>query len=193
MAASPDPAKCLEFERLFRPLLDSLHRTAARLTRDAVRAEDLVQETALKAFRSFEQYEAGSNFKAWVFRILTNEYINLYRQRARRPAVVDFAEVEPVYEEATEDPQFFTREESDVLREQLTDEVTQALDRLPAEFREALLLSVFEGFSYRELSTTLGVPMGTVMSRLYRARQALQKDLRHTAEEAGILRRTATT
>lgn len=191
MADSPNASPVKEFDALFRPLVDPLYRTAQRMTRDPVRAEDLVQETALRAFRNFNQYEPGTNFKAWVFRILTNEYINLYRQKARRPGMVDFADVEPVYEEIATEPQYFSLGELDVLRERLTDEVSQALDRLAPEFREVLLLSVFEEFSYKEISSILKIPMGTVMSRLYRARQALQKDLRGLAEEAGILKRTA--
>lgn len=189
MTATPKALTAEEFDGQFRPLIEPLYRTAYRMTRDPVRAEDLVQETALRAFRSYAQYEQGSNFKAWVFRILTNEYINLYRQRARRPGVVDFADVEPVYEEAAEERQYFTRDEVDTLRERLSDEVSQALDRLPAEFREVLVLAVFEGFAYKEISGILKIPMGTVMSRLYRARQALQKDLRAVAEAAGILKR----
>lgn len=171
-----------EFSDRVKPHLDSLYRTALRMTGEGASAEDLVQETFLKAFRGFGQFEPGSNFKAWLFTILTNSYINDYRRRSRAPTVTDFSEVEP--EGETETPTF-SAEDVERLADRLGDPAKRALDRLPPEHRLVFLLSTFEDMSYKEISAILAVPIGTVMSRLFRARSVLRHELADFARQEG--------
>jgi RNA polymerase sigma-70 factor (ECF subfamily) len=168
--------------------LDALYRTALRLSRNPQDAEDLVQETYLNAFRSLDRFEEGTNLRAWLFRILNNAFISQYRRRKRRPSssIEDVTEyylydhlVEGGAAPRTENP------EQEVL-ERIGDEaVLRALDDLPVEFRQVELLADVEGFSYREIADILNIPIGTVMSRLYRARRRLQKMLWQEAQEMG--------
>jgi RNA polymerase sigma-70 factor (ECF subfamily) len=174
------------FEALAYPLLDSAYRTALRLTGQPASAEDLVQEAFLRAFRAFNQFERGTNFKAWLFRILTNVFLNDYRRKAREPQTTDFAEVEPA-DPATPGGEFKV-EEVEAIRAHLGDEAVKAIDRLPPDFRLPFLLSTFEGFSYKEIASMLEIPMGTVMSRLFRARRLLKLDLKEYAKASGHLR-----
>jgi RNA polymerase sigma-70 factor (ECF subfamily) len=174
------------FEALAYPLLDSAYRTALRLTGQPASAEDLVQEAFLRAFRAFNQFERGTNFKAWLFRILTNVFLNDYRRKAREPQATDFAEVEPA-DPATPVGEFKV-EEVEAIRAHLGDEAVKAIDRLPPDFRLPFLLSTFEGFSYKEIAAILDIPMGTVMSRLFRARRLLKSDLKEYARASGYLR-----
>jgi RNA polymerase sigma-70 factor (ECF subfamily) len=171
-----------EFAERVKPHLDSLYRTALRMTGENSAAEDLVQETFLKAYRGYGSFEPGSNFKAWLFTILTNAYINDYRRRARTPVVTDFAEIEP--EGETESPHF-SAEDVERLADRLGDAAKRALDRLPAEHRLVFLLSTFEDLSYKEISSALAVPIGTVMSRLFRARALLRRELADFARQEG--------
>jgi RNA polymerase sigma-70 factor (ECF subfamily) len=149
-------------------------------------AEDLVQEAFLRAFRAFNQFERGTNFKAWLFRILTNVFLNDYRRKGREPQSTDFAEVEPA-DPATEGGEFKT-EDVEAIRAHLGDEAVKAIDRLPSDFRIPFLLSTFEGFSYKEIASILDIPMGTVMSRLFRARRLLKSDLKEYAKASGYLK-----
>lgn len=168
--------------------LDALYRTALRLSRNAQDAEDLVQETYLNAFRSLDRFEEGTNLRAWLFRILNNAFISQYRRRKRRPSssLEDVTEyylydhlVEGGAAPRTENP------EQEVL-DRIGDEgVLRALEELPVEFRQVELLADVEGFSYREIADILNIPIGTVMSRLYRARRRLQKVLWQEAQELG--------
>lgn len=174
------------FEELAYPHLDSAYRTALRMTGQPASAEDLVQEAYLRAFRAFSQFERGTNFKAWLFRILTNVFLNDYRRKSREPQATDFAEVEPA-DPATETGQF-KAEEVEAIRAHLGDETVRALDRLPADFRLPFLLSTFEGFSYKEIASILDIPIGTVMSRLFRARRLLKIDLMEYAKASGYLK-----
>ena len=174
------------FEELAYPLLDSAYRTALRLTGQPASAEDLVQEAFLRAFRGFGQFERGTNFKAWIFRILTNVFLNDYRRKSREPQAADFSEVQPA-DPATESGQF-RAEEVEAIRAHLGDEAVRALDRLPPDFRLPFLLSTFEGFSYKEIASILEVPIGTVMSRLFRARNLLKNDLKEYAKASGYLK-----
>ena len=174
------------FEGLAYPLLDSAYRTALRLTGQAASAEDLVQEAFLRAFRAFNQFERGTNFKAWLFRILTNVFLNDYRRKGREPQTTDFADVEPA-DTATPSGEF-KAEEVEAIRSHLGDEAVKAIDRLPADFRLPFLLSTFEGFSYKEIASILDIPMGTVMSRLFRARRLLKLDLKEYAKASGYLK-----
>jgi RNA polymerase sigma-70 factor (ECF subfamily) len=172
-----------EFAERVKPHLDSLYRTALRMTGEAAGAEDLVQETFLKGFRGFSQFEPGSNFKAWMFTILTHAYINDYRKRSRAPLVTDFAEIEP--EGDVETPRF-SAEDVEKLADRLGDQAKRALDRLPPEHRLVFILSTFEDLSYKEISAALGVPIGTVMSRLFRARSVLRRELADFARQEGF-------
>jgi RNA polymerase sigma-70 factor (ECF subfamily) len=158
-----------------------------RLTGNAADADDLVQETMLKAYRAWDQYEKGTNAKGWLLTILRNSFINEYRRRTRHPETVDVDTIEPfaVFGEVQDDdPQgaFFDQI--------VDDEVLKAIDDLPVAFRETLVLSDVEGMSYQEIGKILGVPVGTVKSRLFRARQALQGKLYQYAVSMGYIKGT---
>jgi RNA polymerase sigma-70 factor, ECF subfamily len=173
------------------PLLDSLYAGALRMTRNPADAEDLVQETMLRAYRSFDRFEPGTNLKAWLFRIMTNAYINTYRKKQREPQKVSQDEVEEfdLYQELkNHDPQFSSTPESIVLDQLVDTDIIEAIEDLPDQFRLAVILSDVEGFSYAEMAEIMDVPMGTVMSRLHRGRKALQKRLWELARDRGIVR-----
>ena len=174
-----------EFEAEVRPHGDALYRTALRMTGEAASAEDLVQETFMKAYRNFHRYERGSNFRAWIFRILTNTCINQYRHRAGGPRVTDFGEVEPAGEEEST---FLSAGDVEAMKERLGDESRKALDRMLPEFRLVFLMSTFEDMSYKEIAAVLELPIGTVMSRLFRARKMLREELAAFARQEGILK-----
>ena len=187
-----------EDERRFQddalPLLDSLYGAALRMTRNPADAEDLVQETMLRAYRSFESFEPGTNLKAWLFRILTNAYINVYRKKQREPQKVSADELEDfdLYQELkNHDPQFQETPETIVLDSLVDSDILQAIEELPEQFRLAVMLSDMEGFSYAEMAEIMDVPMGTVMSRLHRGRKALQKRLWEVARDKGIVKGSA--
>ena len=173
------------------PLLDSLYGAALRMTRNPADAEDLVQETMLRAYRSFDSFEPGTNLKAWLFRILTNAYINVYRKKQREPQKVSADELQDfdLYQELKDhDPEFQKTPETIVLDSLVDSDILQAIDELPEQFRLAVMLSDVEGFSYAEMAEIMDVPMGTVMSRLHRGRKALQKRLWELARERGIVK-----
>jgi len=181
----------VRFQKEALPVLDSLYAGALRMTRNPPDAEDLVQETMLRAFRSFDRFEPGTNIKAWLFRIMTNAYINIYRKRQREPQKVSQEEVEEfdLYQELKDhDPQYQATPETIVLDSLVDSDIIQAIDDLPEQFRMAVVLSDIEGFSYAEMAEIMGVPMGTVMSRLHRGRKALQKRLWELARERGIVK-----
>ena len=182
-----DPA---HFTDLAMEHMPSLYSAALRMTRNAADAEDLVQETYLRAFRGFGGFEEGTNLKAWLYRILTNTFINRYRAKKRRPEETDFDDVEDFYlyrrigglEEARA-----TRSAEDELMDLFPEaEVKGALESLPENFRLPVLLADVEGFSYKEIAEILDIPIGTVMSRLHRGRKALQKALYDFAAERGL-------
>ena len=196
MASTPPPAptptpaadaeKRASFEREALVHLDSLYRVALRLTGNAAEADDLVQETMLKAYRAWHQYEKGTNAKGWLLTILRHAFINEYR---RHPETVDLDAIEPfsVFEELQDDdPQgtFFDRI--------VDDEVLRAIDELPEQFRETVVLSDVEGLSYEEIARVLEVPVGTVKSRLFRARRMLQGKLYDYAVGMGYIKGNAT-
>ena len=168
-----------EFERQTMPFLDSLYNTAWRLARNAEDAEDLVQETFLKAYRSFDQFTPGTNLKAWLFKILKNTFINLYRKRQSAPPEGDFVAIEEGFEgQVREDATGrLPSPEEAVLERSLDEDVQRALDHLPPDYRMAVVLADLEGFSYKEIAEILEIPVGTVMSRLYRGRKRLEEDL----------------
>jgi RNA polymerase sigma-70 factor (ECF subfamily) len=179
------------FQREALPLLDSLYGAALRMTRNPADAEDLVQETMLRAYRAFETFEPGTNLKAWLFRILTNAYINVYRKKQREPQKVSQDQIEDfdLYRELKDhESQFAQTPETIVLDALVDSDILEAIDDLPEQFRLAVVLSDVEGFSYAEMAEIMDVPMGTVMSRLHRGRKALQKRLWELARERGIVR-----
>jgi RNA polymerase sigma-70 factor (ECF subfamily) len=184
--ASSVEARREQFEREALPHLDAVYRVALRLAGDPTEAEDLAQETMLKALRAWEQYRLGTNAKAWLLTILRNAFLNRHRRERRRRETADVYEIEPftVFRDVQEvDPEgrFFAR--------LVDDEVLHAIDALPVEYKEALVLADVEGLSYAEVAEVLEVPVGTVKSRLFRARQQLQKRLYDYAVEMGYLKR----
>lgn len=172
------------------PYLDSLYNTAYRMARNAEDAEDLVQETYLKAYRSFEQFTPGTNLKAWLFKILKNTFINEYRKRQAKPPASDFSEIEGAFESQLRPDSTLQikNPEEEILETSFDEGVQAALDHLPPDYRMAVLLADLEGFSYREIAEILEIPVGTVMSRLYRGRKLLEEALLVYARERGYLR-----
>lgn len=166
--------------------LDALYATALRLTRRSAEAEDLVQETIMRAYSSFERFEPGTNCRAWIFRILMNTFINGYRRRRRERALFDTSHDSALIEHLARAPGRI-----DVADLALDDEVTRALDELPEEYRAVVLLVDVSDLSYKEVAQVLGCPLGTVMSRLHRARRALQRRLGEYAEREGYVRTLA--
>lgn len=164
------------------PHLDLLFRVAVRLTGDPAAAEDLVQETMLKAIRGWSSFRPGSNARAWLVTILRNQFINGWRQRSRGPTQVDLEAVPELPDTATPDP------EATFFDDLLDDEIVRALAELPDDFRAVVVLSDLEGLPYAEVAEALDIPVGTVKSRLFRARRILQHRLRRYAIEAGVLR-----
>jgi RNA polymerase sigma-70 factor (ECF subfamily) len=177
------------FEREALPLLPGLYSAAHRLTRNSADAEDLVQETFLRAYRGFHQFQEGTNLKAWLYRILTNTFINSYRKRQREPQTIS--------DDGIEDWYLYSRmaseglepsAEASVIDSLPDEEVQEALSSLPEQFRIAVLLADVEGFSYKEIADIMDVPIGTVMSRLHRGRKALEKRLWDVVRERGLVR-----
>jgi RNA polymerase sigma-70 factor (ECF subfamily) len=168
------------------PFMDSLYGAALRLTRNASDAEDLVQETYLKAYRGFGGFQEGTNLRAWLYRILTNTFINSYRAKKRRPDETDLDETEDLYlyrKLGGLEAAMAGRSAEDELMDLFSDaEVKEAVEALPEQFRIAVLLADVEGFSYKEIAEILDIPIGTVMSRLHRGRKALQRRLYEFAE-----------
>ncbi len=177
------------FEEQALPYLDSLYSAALRMTRNPIDAEDLVQETVLLAFRHFDQFQQGTNIKAWLFRILTNTFINSYRKKSKEPERVDLPDVEDFYflSEAARNKELGDDPESQVLSKFAYEDIMAAMDRLPEEFRMVVALNAVEGFAYQEIAEILNVPIGTVRSRLYRGRKLLQKYLYEQAREMGYV------
>jgi RNA polymerase sigma-70 factor, ECF subfamily len=169
------------------PYLDQMYSAALRYTRNPADAEDLVQETFARAYDKFHQFRPGTNLKAWLYRILTNSYINRYRKQQRRPEEVS-ADADPefsLYDRIAESTTASTEQQ---VLEQLTDaEVRQAMSDLPEQFRIAVYLADVEGFSYAEISEIMDTPIGTVMSRLHRGRSRLQKALYTYARDRGLI------
>src|SRR5918997_2059326 len=180
-----------KFTELTMEHMPSLYTAALRMTRSPADAEDLVQETYLKAYRAFESFQEGTNLKAWLYRILTNTFINTYRAKKRRPEETDIDDVENLYLYrrlgGLEGASSGRSAEEEVLEHFTEADVKEAVESLPEQFRMAVLLGDVEGFSYKEIAEILEIPIGTVMSRLHRGRRALQKRLWEFGRERGLL------
>lgn len=176
-----------DFEALVSPWLDGLYASALRLTRNERNAEDLVQDTVMRAWRFFDKFEKGTNFRAWLFKILTNTFINSYRRNSREKSLQDESERQSV------EAQFFSADTTEqaanpedyLLDRVMREDVLKAIDGLPIDFRMVVILADLQEFSYKEIAEVLDIPVGTVMSRLFRGRKALQKTLL-AAEQAEV-------
>ncbi|MGB1248099.1 MAG: sigma-70 family RNA polymerase sigma factor [Chitinophagales bacterium] len=182
LLSNPNPSKIFQNEILIHA--DALYNFAFSLTFDAFSSQDFVQETFLKAFRFIHSYKPGTNAKAWLFQILKNAFINEYRKKKSKPTKVDFES----YSEKQQLEKQALRIDitEDAYDKMLGDEVTTALNNLAIEFREAIVLADLEGFSYEEIADIMQIPIGTVRSRLYRARNLLKEQLRDFAKQKGI-------
>lgn len=174
-----------DFEEEIIPHLDAMYNFALRLTSDPNDAEDLVQDTIVKAYRFFSSYEKGTNAKAWLFRILKNSYINNYRKKSKQPNQVDYDEVSTFYETIRAERTDTSDLEDRMFRELIDDDISNALEELPEDFRTVVLLCDVEGFTYEEIANMLDVPIGTIRSRLHRGRNLLKAQLMDYAEKRG--------
>jgi RNA polymerase sigma-70 factor (ECF subfamily) len=163
--------------------MNSFYNTALRMTGNEAEAEDLVQDAYLRAFRFFDKFEKGTNFKAWLFKIIRNIYINKYRNEINTPQMMDVSDAEAIgFLSERDTPEIL------IFDDLLDDDITKALDTLPDDFRLTLIMSDLEGFSYKEIADILDCPIGTVMSRLHRGRKLLRKNLYEYAKKNGYLK-----
>lgn len=178
------------FEDATMPYLDALYNTAYRMTRNSEDAEDLIQETYLKAYKYYDKFQEGTNLKAWLFKIMKNTFINAYRKRQQVPPETDFGEIEGSFESLVSEEviRSIKDPEEELVAGVLDEDIQSALEQLPEDFRMVVLLADLEGFSYKEIAGILDVPVGTVMSRLYRGRRLLEAAMLEYAREHGYLR-----
>ncbi len=175
----------LDFEREALPHMDALYNFALRLTTDADEADDLLQETYLKAYRFFDKFEQGTNCKAWLFRIMKNSFINMYRRSSKEPDKVDYNDVEEFYHSIRAESTDPNDLEQKIFSNILDDDVSSALESLPEEFRTVVILCDIEGFTYEEIADFVECPIGTVRSRLHRGRKMLRAKLLDYAMDRG--------
>jgi len=180
-----DKEKEVIFNREFLPYIDSMYNFAYKLTLDEDDAKDLVQDTYLKAYRFINSFEQGTNAKAWLFKILKNSFINDFRKKTRQPAKVDYQEIENVYNSDDIDENITVDLRSETVQDLIGDEVTNAINSLGVDFRTVIILCDLEGFTYEEMAKILDIPIGTVRSRLHRARSILKQKLSEYAQKMG--------
>ena len=176
-----------EFEREAVPHMDALYNFAIKMTGDSDDASDLLQETYLKAFRFWDKFEKGTNCKAWLFRIMKNTYINTYRKNTKEPDKVDYEEIENFYENIKPSSTDSAHLEKDIYDNLLDDELSSAISSLPEDFRTVIILCDIEGYTYDEIADFVDVPVGTVRSRLHRARKMLFTKLHSYASAKGYV------
>ena len=174
------------FEEEFYPNADALFNFAYNLTYSEADASDLVQETYLKAYRFIDKYLEGTNAKAWLFKILKNAFINQYRKNSKRPTKVDFEEIVSYQNEEDSNYSGYIDLRQEIYQTMMGDEVTNAVNALPVDFRAVILLCDIEGFTYEEIAKIIDIPIGTVRSRLHRARNMLKGKLKDYAESVGF-------
>ena len=180
-----DREKQETFDSEFLPHIHSMYNFGYRLTLDRDDAKDLVQDTYFKAYRFIESFQRGTNAKAWLFRILKNSFINDYRKKVKEPNKVDYQEVESYYNSEDVDRQITPDLRVDALKDMIGDEISNALNSLDVDFRTVIILCDLEGFKYEEMAKILDIPIGTVRSRLHRARQLLKEKLSEYAKSMG--------
>lgn len=173
------------FDGEFMPHIDSMYNFAYRLTFDEDDSKDLVQDTYLKAYRFINSFQKGTNAKAWLYRILKNSFINDFRKKSKEPAKLDYQEVENFYNSDDVDESKTVDLRMDTVKDMIGDEVSNALNSLAVDFRTVIILCDLEGFTYEEMSKILDIPIGTVRSRLHRARNLLKEKLNAYAKEMG--------
>jgi RNA polymerase sigma factor (sigma-70 family) len=173
------------FNQEFMPHINSMYNFAYRLTLDSDDAKDLLQDTYLKAFRFIDSFQQGTNAKAWLFRILKNSFINDYRKKSKEPSKVDYQEVETFYNSEDVDRQITPDLRVEALQDMIGDEISTALNSLDVDFRTVIILCDLEGFKYEEMAKILDIPIGTVRSRLHRARNLLKEKLSEYAKQMG--------
>lgn len=184
----PDP-RHKEFEQQALPHMDVLYNYALRLTANADDASDLLQETFLKAYRFWDKFEQGTNLRAWLFRIMKNTYINIYRKEVKEPDKVDYDEIESYYNIIRDESSDDNDLQQKIFGQLLDDDVSKALESLPEEFRTVVILCDIEGLAYEEIAEFLQIPVGTVRSRLHRGRKLLYSRLYDYAKERGFIRK----
>ncbi|MEP0710835.1 sigma-70 family RNA polymerase sigma factor [Algoriphagus sp.] len=173
------------FDGEFMPHIDSMYNFGYRLTFDGDDAKDLVQDTYLKAYRFINSFEQGTNAKAWLFRILKNSFINEYRKKSKQPTKVDYQEVETYYNSDDVHYQSTSDLRAESVKDMLGDEISNALNSLAVDFRTVIILCDLEGFTYEEMAKIHDIPIGTVRSRLHRARNLLKEKLQSYAQHMG--------
>lgn len=176
-----------EFEREAIPHMDALYNFAIKMTRNSDDASDLLQETYLKAYRFWDKLEKGTNCKAWMFRIIRNTFINDYRKKAKEPAKIDYNEIENLYEKIKPSSLTSYYLNSDSYDNLIDDEISKAISSLPEDFRMVIVMCDIEGYSYEEIADFVDIPVGTVRSRLHRARKVLFTKLHIYADEKGYV------
>ena len=174
------------FEEEFFPHIEALNTFAYHLSYNETQAKDLVQETYLKAYRFIDKYQRGTNAKAWLFKILKNAYINEYRKKSKRPQQVDLEDFISYHDTDEDSKVQYLDLREEIFENMMGDEVTNAINSLPVDFRTVVLLCDIEGFSYEEISKIIDIPIGTVRSRLFRARNMLKEKLKGYAERMGF-------